>query len=462
MAHTLSLQDGTTILDLADPAGIHMQTFRPPPVNRILGRVGAYPYGDGRRTTAAALDDATVEIVVHIAGTSTDDVESKLRTLTRMLEAAQRWELTRIGAPVRLAWRRQGATNTSYRVITSVPVLPTPVDPEAGDWLDISTVTNLLTVSFTVILEPTWHGGFSLQMVAPTAINVQPTTNTVTAGAAITGDLPAPLYIHALNTATLDWDRVWIAELGGSVDVANFSGTADADAMTGAVASRTATGTASSLASAAFTMADKYRYPLRCFLRAKVTAGTASKLQLKFVVRFGGETWLETPYQSWSGPASGFWLLDLGSLDANSLFGRVAQNVGASQISYLVSYKTSDGSSVDFSTDYFEVLPYRSLVRLDGMDVRDNYALAYEDMAVEGSFGWPRKDTQAYSIGATSALYRSANRYGRLKPVLPGSTPMFWFNAQSTTVHTFAAAAAAATLSVYYVPCYANGMRGAG
>lgn len=461
MAHVLSLENDTVSLDLADTSdvGYHMVTFRPPRPNRALSRVSAYPHGDGQRTTASALLDSTVEILVHIIGLNVDDVEGRLQDLVTLLEDAQRYEVTRDGSPVRLTWKRQGATNTAYRVITGVPGLPEPVDDE-GDWLDLSTVTNDLLVSFVVTLEPTWHAGALTTLIDNEILTVVPGGNHFEALDDVDGTMPASLAVTATNSGTLDWDQVWLAELAGTPDVQDLgTGIVVAGAYGGFVNSYIATGSALSIASLDFPMADKYRHPLRCFLRGRVTAGDATKLQLQFVVRFGGETWLTTPYQTWSGFASGFSLVDLGQLHARGLFNRVAQSDAASEISYLVNFKSADGSNVDFDVDYFEVIPIRSLVRLSGMDAQATFKLAYEDLARDDTFYWPRRATQSYSTLNTDALYLPAERYGRLSGLRPNSVPRFWVNVQSATEHHLTTANV--TLLVRYLPAYALGLRGA-
>ncbi len=464
MAHIFTVTDGVTTLNLAETtdAGYHFVTLRPPRPNRVLSRVSGYPFTSGQQTTASGLLDGAVEVVLHIVGTSADDVESRLLALTNLLGKAQAWEETRLVAPVRLTWRRQGATNIAYRVITGVPSMPEPVDPEEGDWLDISTVTNDLTVAFTVTLEPTWHAQGTTVSVLATAVTTTPLANTVTASAPINGDMPAAINVKASNTNTMVWDTVWLAELGGAPDVQDTaSTTVDGGAYGGFTDIRTAGATAFSLASLSFPMDEKYRYPLRSFFRAKVTAGDSTKLQLQFVVRFGSVTWLTTPYQTWSGPASGFYLMDFGTLSANSLFNRILQSNAVSEISYLVNYKTSDGSAVSFASDYFEVIPYRSLVRLHNMATADTGHLAYEDLQYDNAFVWPRRTPATYGVFSTFALHKAAERYGRLLPLRPGTTPMFWFNAASSTTHQLAATASA-TLTISYQAAYSLGLRGAG
>ena len=138
MAHTLSLTDGTTTLNLAEAtvAGYHFVSYGAPRPNRKLARVSGFPFADGSRTVASSLDDVAAEFVVNIVGTTADNLDARFQTLILMLEAAQRWEEQRIGSPVRLTFARQGVTQPSYRVVTGVPLMPEPIDTDIN-WLDL-------------------------------------------------------------------------------------------------------------------------------------------------------------------------------------------------------------------------------------------------------------------------------------------------------------------------------------
>lgn len=203
MPHTLTLTDGTTTIDLAEDSelGYHFVSFLTPRPARLLSRVSGFPFADGNRTVASTLDDVAAEIVVTIIGEDADDLDARLQALVVLLDAAQRWEETRQGAPLRLVFARQGVTEPSYRVVTGVPLMPQPIV------LD-------LTVAFTLTLEPLAHAGIAATVVETTATNT-PGDNIVSA-TAIAGTMPAPLVVSMSAATVTDppgLSAFWLAQL---------------------------------------------------------------------------------------------------------------------------------------------------------------------------------------------------------------------------------------------------------
>ena len=99
---------------------------------RILSRQprGHVDAVQGDLKTGAGLTKALagMEAIVHAASATRGPLAGRatdVRGTRRLLELARAWEERRTGSPVRLAWKRQGATNTAYWTVTGIP-LPAP------------------------------------------------------------------------------------------------------------------------------------------------------------------------------------------------------------------------------------------------------------------------------------------------------------------------------------------------
>lgn len=458
MAHVLSITDGTTTINLQETTDtgyklVHVGAPRP---NRLLTRVSGYPFVDGSRTTATALDDVLMDFVVCICGSSADDVESKLGALVRLLEAAQRWEVARTGAPVRVLFKRQGVTNQSSRVITGVPLMPEPQDTEEGDWLDISVVTNSLTIAFSLLMEPVAHAGALTTVRATQTKTNQPTANVATTSVT-TGNMNGPLTVKiADNTTFVTWSTAFLVQLASTSNVLiDYSGTADANAYGGFARSDTfTTGTVTPTPTAG-TVSLANQYPIRTFARISVTAGTPGKLQIRSRIVVGTVA-VEGPWVTYPGGSNQYLLVDLGTFPAMSYLTTLAIPAGFTDIDFMIQLRSSDASSITTRTDYVEFLFYRGITRLEGFTASSSSDyVAYEAVQKSGTFFWPARSPRTFVI--KTATLTPATRSGTLAPLLPNVANYLWIAIQSATEHNITDTF---DVTIDHLPTYALGMRG--
>lgn len=459
MAHTLTITDGTTTLDLADTAatGYLLIDFRTPRPNRIISRVGMYPFGDGERTVASGLADSEIEITLMIVGSTADDLDTKLQTLVKLLERAQRFEEFRTTVPVRLTFKRQGVTNTAYRVVTGVPRLPEPLDADEGHWLDISSITLTMTVAFTITVEPVAHAGALTTIVNAATLTNQPTDNDATASPAIIGDMSCPLTILLKNTGGVAWANVWLSHGNVTPQVNNRSGTADATAYGGSFITVAGGGTVNSITYSTTTTSP---LPIRAIVRVKGIGTPTDSFRLRFILKSAGPT----IYGSYVTPLdfdTSWQIVDLGGLSLpDYVHHRPGLSADAVPITVEVEASTTDGSAIDIGIDYIEVLQYWSFIRLSGL-VEDTHHARYDMVAEEGSFYWPLRTPQVHVTDATDdfqlGTIGNLTRYGVIPPTRTATTPQFWFAAQGFGSHSITHTG---TLTVKYLPCYSLGLRG--
>lgn len=465
MAHTLILADGTTSLDLAvaGGTGIYLRNWRPPPPLRVAVRNGPAPTVPGRRTIVSSSDDVTAELLLRIVGTSADNVEAQLITLTRLLERARAWEEDRTGSPVHLAWKRANATEIAYWTVTGVPGMPA-TDGDA-DWLDVENASNMLTIRITLALEPVPHEITYRTAVSPLDISLTPgVAGLLVVGSSVGGDLAAPFAVSVKKrSAGNDWTTAWLAELASIPDMTDYSGTVEAGTLNGQVQEQAYTGTVLTFTGSGYTIDASKQYPIRAFVRMKVTVGTANLVQVRLKVNLGTATGtpITLPWITFAGVAGSWFLVDLGTLPLlSALQGRVYQT--ATSYFATVEVQTSDGSNATVRLDYTEFLSYFGFARLEGVVVVQNDAIYYEDILTSeaGAYAMPRQATQAYqAVAATGVAVREAQRYGRLRRIPPASTAYLWFQAQSGTAHLIADTA---TWTFKHLQLYALGLRGAG
>lgn len=464
MATVLSLSDGTTTIDLnsASTPGIQLEEIRLPAPARVVERVASFPFAHGQRTVASGLDDTTIEIRCVIRSTTTDDVEARYLALVRLLEQANRWEESRTGAPVRLAWKRDGATNTAYRVVTNAPA---PTLSRAPDWLPAETTGKVLHLQLVLTVEPTWHAGALSTVKAATAVTNGPGSGATVTTSTTTGDMDGPLAVEvALSSVPLSWVWCYLAQPTQTPVTTNFSGTADANASGGSALTMTITGTAQPAAATGggLNTDTALSYPIRHYARLIVTSGVPSRLQLRWYYELGSEGSSFPVYGPWtafSGESSGqYWLQDVGAIPALTHV-RKRANLTTLSLATGIQLKTSDGSTVGLRLDYIEAFPYRGLVHanLQGGDTGD--LLSYEDTFEDGTFAWRRSAPVFYRMSSARAHAIDGKRFGRLAPLTPNTTHMIWVNGQSAAVH---AITDTMTVKVDHLPCYALGLRGAG
>jgi len=457
MAHTLSLTDGTTTLNLAEAtvAGYHFVSYGAPRPNRKLARVSGFPFADGSRTVASSLDDVAAEFVVNIVGTTADNLDARFQTLILMLEAAQRWEEQRIGSPVRLTFARQGVTQPSYRVVTGVPLMPEPIDTDIN-WLDLSSIATELTVSFTLTLAPVTHTGAMSSIASAISVINSPGNNAINT-AVVPGDMPAPLAVIVTNTSGVTWSEVWIAELGDAPIIHEFDTIVDATAS-GAGSDEFVVTSGTSLATVT-TWAPTTNDPVRAMARIKVTAGTPGLLELRFALIGGtaGTIFQVATWVAFPGVVNEWALVDLGPLLIPATFTNRANQDNSSKILLSVEARSRDGSSVTIRADYIEFIPIRSFVKLRAA-IADTQKLIYESVARHDTFVFPLVSPDQYVTSTSAVLVCNAERFGVLHPLTPGDTPPFWIAMHEATRHT---AASDGTVSVQVLPSYSIGLRGA-
>jgi hypothetical protein len=474
MAHYLHLTDGVADLDLAVATGIGIALvdISLPNPQRVIQRTSGFPFVDGQRTVASSLADATLDYVGTIYGTSVDDVDSQLLALTRMLEQARLWEEQRVGTPVRIAFKRQGTTNTAYWLVTGVPTLPHP-DQGPDNWLDVETAANSLTFSMSLTVEPVAHSNTLTTLLNAGTLTNRTIDNVLALTTAPTGDMPAPLAVTIKRTASTGspWDHLWCALVPytpyGAVSVWQFGGTTDATTSSGQNYSATATGTA------AFTEAMElntyallqtmWRYPWRFFLRATVNSGNYNKLQFQAQLYHVSTSAViaATPWATYDGSLNAWRLLDLGSIATHpDLLNRVAQT--NADLAIFLWYRTIDGSSVPFRLDYLDLVPYSGMTKLTGIYLGVNDSTAYEAVAADTTgFVYPRIAPQTYTVTSAGLLKTGAQRYGALGKLPPGGNAADWsvYLAGQSTVHILSDTSA---VTVKALPCYAIGLRGSG
>lgn len=462
MPTTLTLSDGVTTVDLNSAAapGIQLEEIRLPAPVRVVNRVGGHPFVNGRRTVASSLDDGEIEIAAVIRGSTVDDVQSRYRDLVRLLEQANRWEESRTGSPVRLAFKLDGATNTAYRIVTGASA---PVPSRAPDWLPSEMAARLLHVRLVLSVEPTWHAGALTQLFSGAFTNV-PGSNYVTLATGA-GDLVSPIRVKMTkNAATADdWFSARLALLLGVPDVFDQGATADASAYGGSANSIAVSGTVTEVSidsGTPTTVAAKHRGRLRFLARMKVTAGTAAKVQVRGIISVGGVSQTGS-WATFDGASNVYRLIDLGGFDIRSLLDAIE---GASRFYLYVQFKTSDASAATVFLDYVELLSTLGFVHLpkwgDNNFMDLDYFLSYDGVQQFGSFVWPRRVPFVY-VGYTPTsipVAFIAERQGQLGLVPPNTTLYLWAAFRGTAhdiTHT-------GTVIVQHLPTYALGLRGAG
>lgn len=455
MSHTLSLTDGTTTIDLAETTdtGYHFVSYGAPRPNRILTRVGAYPFGNGERTVASGLADVVAEIVVNIVGSSANDLDAKVIALVALLEQAQRFEEQRIGAPVRLLFKRQGVTNTSYRVVTGVPLMPQPVDPEEINWLDGSAVMNEATVAFTLTLEPVAHAGAVTSLLS-TSLTVEPGSDREASVVAPVGDMPGPLVLSLENTASgTTWSTAWMALIERNPINQIWNDTADVTAYQGRKDfSLTTNPTPSTLYSYSYVPTSEL--PLRSLVRCKVSSGTGSDVQLRFLLLLG-TLQVVGPWVTFTGSGTNWTLMDLGTLRIPPDFMKRAGQVSTSPVSVYVQAHTTTGTAT-LGADYAQLLTYYSFMRMDAL-VPYQSVLHFDALLRNDTFYWPARTPQVYVTDSAGEATQQAERRGVLGQITPGRTTRLWISASSSTAHLWGATAGVA---MSYLPSFALGLRG--
>jgi hypothetical protein len=435
----LTLSDGSTTLNLANTGfgTIHLVSITGATTQRKTQRVGPTAQMVGQRTVASALDDTEITITCNIWGTTTDSVEDRLRVLVQLLDKARIWEEERTGAPVRLQLQRSGATNAAYYTVTGVTRWPTPTD--ATEWVDLALVNKTLEFSFSISVEPNGHATGVSGVAIATGIPLVTHSNTIT-GLSVIGDQPMPCAISVQNASGSggnNWTTMWILLAGDATDITKFSGTADASASGAVAQAATITGTVSTFTGSGYTIDTSYQFPIRCFLRLKVTSGTASKLMLSLTVKLGNTTVITLPAVAYTGTSGNYLMVDLGEIGRiTGTLNRTGQLSG--QYFTTLNLWTSDGSSVGVNLDYAEFVPYRGMVKLTGLNVAQNETVYYEDIQTLGTYTWPRQTPQAYQVSNVGVLQYNAIRAGRLPWLPAGVVPYFWIQAQSDSLHRIA------------------------
>lgn len=455
MAHTLTLGSINLANASASSAspGIVLKSFTPVPIQRVMTRVTGMPFRDGGTPTSEALDDVEASITCRIYGSSPDNVESQLQSLIRELEEAVTWSVYRNGTATILTFKRQGVTNTT-RFLVKGYTGPTIAGEEK--WLDIETLGNFLTIQFTLTLSPYGLSDAAVEILADSFTN-QPTDNIGTATAA-TGHVGGPINVRVTATSVAgSWTQMWVAQVGTTPILFNLSGSADAAAYGTAVATATANGTETNTPLGSVSLSDRFRWPNRIFARIKKTSGTDNVLLLRWAIAVAGTTGVNFMYGPYVKCASGsaFQLIDLQALQSLLEIEQRREFTTGTIQAYLY-YKTVDATTVNFSIDYAEFLPYIGITKLTGTTLAANQEFVYEDF---GSSLIPHRTTQVYKLLSSDTMENNLSRQGRLMKVPGGAAHRFWVAGQTATTHTLADTM---DIRVNHLPAYSLGMRGAG
>jgi hypothetical protein len=466
MAHTLTLSDGTTTCDLASTAspGIRLVNFAPPPPLRQVSRTSGWPYVDGQRTVAGSFIDGQATITCTVQGSSINNVASQLATLETLLQSAVVYEEQRFGSPVRLAWKPQNATNTAYWVLTGVLQWPTALWQQPTD-MDADLFNNYFTFVMVLLLEPVAHASATTTLANAASITNKPTLNTATLSA-VPGDSPAPLSVqYILGTTTNKPSQLWLALMpsGSSVVVLDQTGSiSPTGAYGGTSLALTNTGTVDQEAGPTIPISNILAYPYRIFARIRVTAGTPEQLKMRVQILPGIDTTSIT-YTPWAfapaGSLNTWTLVDLGSIGVFSQYTkRLLQ--GTTNLSLNILYQSNNGSSISFSVDYYEAVPYVGLAKLstNQFNASNTSSMIYENIGLDGSFNFPRMAAQTYAIDGTGQLAVQYVRQGVLGNAAAGSTPGLWTATMYGTTHTIADTA---TLTAKALAMYSSTIRGA-
>lgn len=464
MAGLTTLTDGTTTITLINPTapGIDLIRRRPASVNRAITRVASM-WAEGSRTLHSSLNDSSEDFTAVIRGTSVDNVDSQYAALVRLLEQARRWEEERTGAPVRLLTQRNGTTAIAYQVVTGVPQMPDVINDV--DWFRVEPDNNITFIRFTLTLEPLPHAGALTMLVAATARTNTPGANYVTATPAL-GNMPAPVNVR-LDLGVIGpptWPEFWLATLAGTPHVVDFSGTVEAGAYGGQVLTGTANGTKTMTTGALVTLTDKFRRPTRAMLRIKATSGTVNKLRFRLWALSGvGGNVSYGPWITYGGKSGAYALHNLHTVSLAHLFNIPDLNPATQQVTVGFEYYTIDGTSVNWSADYMELLSEIGFV--EGGAILNNNAdyAEYVSTGVAGAFYYPTATPQMYEgLIATSVIQRFAGRYGTLPPITPGEAIWIWANGNGNSAGRVHSTVDNFTLSAKYLPRYAAPLRGAG
>jgi hypothetical protein len=465
-AHTLQLTDGTTTVDLASNAnpGINLVSFVPPAPSRAATRTSGWPYNDGQRTVAASYMDVQATIVCRIYGSSVDNVAAQLLTLNNLLTNAVIYEEQRFGAPVRLAWKQAGMTNTAYWVLTGVTGWPSAVGKQG--WLDEETANKNFTFTMTLSLEPVAHASTLTTLANAASFTNKPTLNTVAISAA-PGDASSPLSVQFTSSGSANPDTLWLALIpqGGSVIVQDYNNTVRAGAYSGAALTVSLSG--SVVPTSPQAIADGTHplmpYPYRVIARINVASGTPTVVQIRARVNMGGQaTALQTPWATVPiGTSSANWtLVDVGSIAPfTGLLSRTLQTLPG--ISVYLELQTSDGSAATVWVDYFEAFPILGYAKLTCdplFPILGGEVGVIEDIAVSGSFNWPRQTPQAYWADGSGNLAGTPTRAGKLGRLNGSSTATLWLGHMAGLIHTIANTG---TITVKALAMYTGTLRGA-
>lgn len=465
--HTLTLSDGSTTLDLAvtsATAGIHLLSFVPPAGDRKATRVGPGVGVAGQRTIMSVLPDVDASITVRITDTTANAIEARYIALIRLLELARNWEENRTGSPVRLAWSRQGVANTAYWTVTGVPQLPRPTGKQG--WLDRETLTNRLDLTFVLTLEPVAHAATPDILINRVGITTTPGSNIVTAAVATHGDVAGPASVAVGRTSTgNDWNTVWIAQIVGTPDTIDYSGTVDAAAYGGQGQTQTYSGTVLGFTGSGIAISANQQHPIRGFLRMKaITAPTAgiAAIQIRMRVNFGtstGSQWTGE-WLPFAGTLGNYTLIDMGAIPVMS---NLQNRSGTPTSSYFVTVEmqSTDATGFQVRADFSTYLAAYGITKLTGIALANTDQVIYEATSSSNgdTYYAPRQDVQTYETNTlTNVLQTNATRAGRLTRHPGGATVSYWVQGQSTGLHQITDAA---TVYVEHLPCYALGFRGA-
>jgi hypothetical protein len=449
MSDTIHITDGITTINInsSSATGVSTEEFLPPPVVR-----------EGDR-----LVKSTATWIGHVRNTSVNAMDAQVGTIVRLLNQARLWSTRRVGRAVRLGYKRTGATNTAYWVITDF-TFPEPASD--GRQMSLESPT-LLRLRLTLTVEPEAHAGAMTALVTSAVMTNGPLTN-VEALAAPSGNLPAPIALTLTAGGGGVWPfteptRVWIARLASPPAVVDLNGTAGAGYYGGGYTQYTLGASETGIGGAVLTYPQQW--PLRVIVSAGISSGSASQVVMQARLRGSGlESVGQTAWVPYDGPNSSTGLTDVGTLRLDNMQGETSGSSWSFSIG--VYAKTLDGSAATLRVDYIEIMPVKGFVKLEstGVGLAALWSLVYEDVYNFGGFWTPRPSPQVYAVDDTGVRMTHWQRFGSLGRIEPGdiATDHIWAAVQLG--HDIGGGMQDLTnefdLTVTHLPMYALGLRG--
>ena len=211
----IKLSDGSTTIDLYSGSdsfvregGLSM------PIPRVRDSYTSNPFSDGARLASSNYDNREITILTKIKGTSLADLKTNIRTIQRLLNDAKERTLSGYGAQVYLEYQWGDAANEStfFDVLRGDLEMP---DDYVNTYLEDFIVRD---ARITLTCKP--FGRFTNQDIVQ--VTIENDTNGTFENfmdiptAEASGDIPAKMYIKAVQGNAAGTAKVWIAKRSGT------------------------------------------------------------------------------------------------------------------------------------------------------------------------------------------------------------------------------------------------------